>query len=68
MEKCDNDRGENLTVYKPRRGVERERENRLAYIAPTDITSSRFVIPVYLVQITVSYKFPNIYMYVELKY
>lgn len=24
MEKCDNDRGENLTVYKPRRGVERE--------------------------------------------
>ena len=53
MEKCDNDRGENLTVYKPRRGVERERErereNRLAYIAPTDITSSRFVIPVYLV-------------------
>lgn len=24
LEKCDNDRGENLTVYKPRRGVERE--------------------------------------------
>ena len=44
LEKCDNDRGENLTVYKPRRGVERERERERERESPRLHRANRYYV------------------------